>query len=344
MAAITMDLDGIERVELSTLGGSDNVTVGDLSGTGIKQVEINLSSQGAGDGQPDAVTVIGTTGNNHISVATNGSSIVVNGLPAQVTIDGAEAGQDSLIVEGLDGNDTISASALAGQLSVTIDGGAGNDTITAIASNDMLIGGDGNDTVVGGSGSDVVLLGSGDDRFTWNPGDGSDIVEGQAGFDTLAFNGSDTGEIFDISGQRNSRTAVPRCRQRRHGHHWSSVSSWRPGDGADTVFCEYLTGTGITQVAIDLAAVGSSRADGALDQVIVDGTVGNDVITIDRENGAVAVSGLSETVAIEHADGTFDELRISAGAGYDVIDASSLAAHQINLTIDAGAGNDTILG
>src|SRR4029079_15589547 len=49
-------------------------------------------------------------------------------------------------------------------------------------------------------------------------------------------------------------------------------------------------------------------------------------------------------VSIAHADSALDQLRISAGTGDDVIDASNLAAHQINLTIDGGAGNDTILG
>src|SRR5207237_950481 len=67
---------------------------------------------------------------------------------------------DSLAVNGLDGNDTIDASALAaGVIKLTIDGGAGNDIITGSQGNDVLIGGAGNDQFVfnfGASGHDVI--------------------------------------------------------------------------------------------------------------------------------------------------------------------------------------------
>ena len=116
-----------------------------------------------------------------------------------MTIGGAEA-IDSLVINGLAGNDTVDASALAaGVIGLTIDGGSGNDTITGSGSSDVLIGGDGNDVVTGGRGDDVALLGEGDDVFIWNPGDGSDVVEGQAGFDTLTFNGSNANETIALS-------------------------------------------------------------------------------------------------------------------------------------------------
>src|SRR5262249_35985098 len=107
---------------------------------------------------------------------------------------------DSLVVNGLNGNDTINASGLqSGVINLTIDGGAGNDTIIGSVGNDMLIGGAGNDTIVGGRGNDVALLGDGNDTFTWNPGDGSDAVDGGAGTDTMVFNGANIGENIDIS-------------------------------------------------------------------------------------------------------------------------------------------------
>src|SRR5262252_631167 len=56
------------------------------------------------------------------------------------------------------------------------------------------------------------------------------------------------------------------------------------------------------------------------------------------------VAGLAETVTIAHAEGALDQLNVSAGAGDDVIDASGLSANHISLTLDGGAGNDTILG
>src|SRR6185437_13314413 len=42
VANITMDLNGIERIQLATLGGADNITVNDLTGTDVTQVAIDL--------------------------------------------------------------------------------------------------------------------------------------------------------------------------------------------------------------------------------------------------------------------------------------------------------------
>ncbi len=132
-----MDLKGIERIQLAALGGADTITIGDLSKTDVTQVAIDLAGipgSGVGDGQPDTVIVNGTHRGDNILIQSSGTSIAVVGLPTQVTIDGAEGANNSLVVQGLDGNDTIDASALhPGQINVTIDGGGGNDTIIGSA-------------------------------------------------------------------------------------------------------------------------------------------------------------------------------------------------------------------
>src|SRR5262245_26688250 len=323
---VTMDLNGIELIQVDARNGADNVTVNDLKGTSVKQVEISLSVAGADDGALDNVIVNADSGNNRISIAGDGGSVVVNGLSAQVTIDG-EQPVDALVVNALGGNDSIDSSALnAGQISLTLDGCDGNDTIIGSRGNDMLIGG------------------TGDDRIIWNPGDGSDVVEGQTGFDTLDFRGSDAAENFSILANGD------RARLFRDvgtvGMDLDGIEriELAVAGGADTVTVSDLTGTDVTQVAIDLAAACRSAGDGQPDQVIVAATAGNDDITIRRDGGAVTVSGLSETVTIQHADAGLDQLRVLAGAGDDKIDARSLPANQINLTLDGGAGNDVILG
>jgi Ca2+-binding RTX toxin-like protein len=336
---VTMDLEGIERIELAALGGSDIIAVGDLAGTGVKQVAIDLAAQGGVDGQPDTVIVNGTAGNNRITVTGSSGAVTVNGLPAQVTILGAEAVNDSLIINGLAGNDTIDSSALAaGTISLTIDGGSGNDTIIGGGSNDVLVGGDGDDRVTGGRGDDVALLGDGDDVFIWNPGDSSDLVEGQAGFDTLKFNGSDASETIAVSAN-GSRALLARdvggVAMDLNGVERIEVAA---AGGPDTIVVNDLTGTGVTQVAIELAR------DDANDQVIVNGTAGNDFLTVDRSGSAVRVSGLAQTVTIAGANAGHDELSIFSGLGNDVIDASGLTGNQLRLTLNGGAGNDTILG
>src|SRR5262249_21800499 len=174
-------------------------------GTGVTKVSIDLSAtpgSGQGDGAADTVNVAGTGGNDSIKVVSNGTSINVNGLPAQVTIAGAEAANDQLVVARGAGGHTIDAPGRnAGQINLTLNGGAGNDLIKGSA---------GNDTVIGGQGNDVALLGAGDDTFVWNPGDGSDTVEGQAGQDTLLFNGANVSENVDISANGSRGRFPPR--------------------------------------------------------------------------------------------------------------------------------------
>ncbi len=101
----------------------------------------------------------------------DGGLVVVNGLAAQVIVDSGSG--DSLVINGLGGNDSIDASALAaGHVNLTLDGGAGNDTITGSAGDDVMIGGAGNDVLTGGAGNDT---------FVWNPGDGNDALEARTG-------------------------------------------------------------------------------------------------------------------------------------------------------------------
>src|SRR5258705_751658 len=94
---VTMDLNGVERINLVALGGADNIVVNDLTGTAVKQVAIDLAGvpgTGTGDGQPDTVTVNGTAGDNAINVVSNGSSDVVNGVAQPVTHNGCRAPHD----------------------------------------------------------------------------------------------------------------------------------------------------------------------------------------------------------------------------------------------------------
>src|ERR1700690_2585163 len=349
VANITMDLNGIEHIDFNALGGADNVTVGDLTGTGVTQVAIDLEStpgSGVGDGAADTVTVDGTAGNDTIQVSGVGGSVTVAGLPATVTLAGSEGANDQLIVSGGAGNDVISAASLvAGNVQLTIDGGAGNDTITGSAGNDMLLGGDGNDTVIGGRGNDVAFLGNGNDTFIWNPGDGSDVVEGQAGTDTLVFNGANVAENIDISAN-GSRVRMFRdvgnVTMDLNGIEHIQLATL---GGADNVTVDDLSGTDAKQVAIDLSATpGSGQGDGVADTVNVNGTAGDDHISVVSNGSSVLVNGLPAQVTINGVDAGLDSLVVNGGTGDDIINASGLHAGQVNLTINGGDGNDTIPG
>ena len=304
---IAMDLNGIEHIDFNALGGADSINVDDLTGTGVTQVALDLESapgSGVGDGAADTVTVNGTAGNDNIQVEGTGSSVTVAGLPATVTIAGAEGANDQLIVEGGAGSDVITAIGLAaGVIGLTIDGGAGNDTITGSAGADTLIGGDGNDTVIGGRGNDVAFLGNGNDTFVWNPGDGSDIVEGQAGTDTLVFNGANVNENIDISAN-GSRVRLFRdvgnVTMDLNGIEHIQLATL---GGADNLNVGDLTGTDAKQVAIDLSGtLGSGQGDGVADTVSVNGTAGDDRISIVSSGSSVVVNGLAAQVTVNGID------------------------------------------
>jgi hypothetical protein len=170
--------------------------------------------------------------------------------------------------------------------------------------------------------------------FIWNPGDGSDVVEGQAGRDTLAFNGSNVGETIDISAN-GSRVRF----FRDVGNVTMDVNGveriqFAAGGGADTITVGDLTGTGVKQVDIDLAAFGTSAGDGQADTVIVNGSAGNDPIVVASSGTTITVSTLTEQVTIDHAD-SGDRVVINGGAGNDVI---ALPLNMPGISVDGGTG------
>ena len=312
---IVMSLAQVEKIDFNALGGADTVTIGDLTGTGVTDVAVDLASppgSGTGDGAADSVIVNGTAKKDNITITGAGTDVSVTGLPAAVDISGAEGANDRLTINALAGNDTINAAALpAGVIGLTIDGGDGNDTITGSAGDDTLIGGNGNDTVIGGRGDDVALLGSGNDSFTWNPGDGSDIVEGQDGVDTLLFNGANVNEKIDISanGSRVRFTRdVANITMDLNGVEHIQFNAL---GGADTVTVNDLTGTDVNQVAVDLASpAGSGHGDGQPDSVIVNGANNADAIHVASNGSSVVVNGLA-------AKTTVSGTRLQQGLAHD---------------------------
>ena len=346
VATITMDLNDVERIQINALGGADKITVNNLAATDVKQVDINLAATGgAGDGAADQVTVNGTDGNDQINVVGAGTSVAVTGLSAQVNINGTEAG-DLLTINAGNGNDTINAATLpAGVIGLTIDAGAGNDTVIGSQGKDTILAGDGNDTVTGGRGDDVALLGAGNDTFIWNPGDGSDIVEGQAGTDTLLFNGANIAENIDISANGGRARFFRDVANITMDLDDVENIQFNALGGADNIVVGDLSGTDVKQVNLDLSAqAGSGQGDGAADTVTVNGTQGNDTITVASSGASVVVNGLAAKVTIAGAEGANDSLVVNGQGGNDTINASGLNAGQVKLTINAGAGDDTITG
>ncbi|MFL6068633.1 MAG: calcium-binding protein, partial [Gaiellaceae bacterium] len=84
--------------------------------------------------------------------------------------------------------------------------------------------------------------------------------------------------------------------------------------------------------------------DGAADNVIVDGTAGDDVIQVAGDASGTSVLGLAAVVRIAGAEAANDRLTVQASAGDDVVEATALTAAALRLTEDGGDGNDILIG
>jgi Ca2+-binding RTX toxin-like protein len=256
---------------------------------------------------------------------------------ARIAVD-ARAGDDLVRIDESNG-------AVNAGIPTTIDGGDGNDTLAGGSGAETLLGGEGNDSIDGNGGNDVAFMGVGDDTFVWDPGDGSDTVEGEDGVDTMLFNGAAGPEQFDLSANGNRLRFF-----RTQGTITMDTAGVERVDanalgGTDQVTVNDLTGTDVRDVNVDLAGtLGGATGDDASDRVVVNGTNGNDTINISGDASGVAVSGLSASVTIKHQEPANDALVVDGLGGNDRISAAALAAQAIVLTLDGGAGDDTIAG
>jgi Ca2+-binding RTX toxin-like protein len=344
---IVMDLNDVERIDVNALGGVDALTVNDMSGTDVTQVTVNLAGViggTTGDAAADTVNVIGTNGGDIIDVFGAGTSAAVVGLSARVDITGLEGANDTLVVNGLGGNDSITATTLpAGVVKLTIDGGTGDDTILGSQGADTLLGGDGNDFVFGDNGNDVALLGAGDDVFQWNPGDGNDTIEGQDGTDTMLFFGANISENINILANGGRALFTRDVANITMDLDDVEQIDFRALGGADNIVVGDLSGTDVTQVSLDLRGpVGGG--DGAADTITITGTQGDDVFGVAGDAGGVSVFGLQATVNIIFPEAANDRLTLNGLGGDDVINASSLDAGGIQLTMNGGLGDDILIG
>jgi Ca2+-binding RTX toxin-like protein len=257
-------------------------------------------------------------------------------LISRIAVD-ARAGDDLVRMDESNG-------AFTSAIPTTIAGGIGNDTLAGGVGAETMLGGEGNDSLDGNGGNDRALMGAGDDTFVWEPGDGSDVVEGEAGADTMRFNGANIAEQVDLSANGNRLRFFRTQANITMDTTGVERVDFNALGGVDLVTVNDLSGTDVTSLNVDLAAVlGGAIGDGAADKVVVNGTNGNDTINVSGDVSGVAVSGLRAQVAIRHQEPS-DELVVNGLGGNDSLSAATLAAQAIALTLDGGAGDDTIAG
>jgi Ca2+-binding RTX toxin-like protein len=266
------------------------------------------------------------------------------GDPTRVQVDAGDDGTDdfsfartaliAINVKTGDGNDSVriddANGAFTNSIPTTIAGGDGNDTleggqVQVAAENETFRGGSGNDLIDGGKGNDTAHLGAGNDTFRWDNGEGSDVIEGQDGSDTMVFNGAAIAENVTMTANGRRLTFFRVQGNVTMDTEGVEIVEDNTLGGADSVTVNDLTGTDVTQTNLDLAGtLGGSAADGAVDNVVVNGTDGVDTIDIAGSGSGAVVTGLATAVSVEHPDQT-DTLSVNTRAGADNVFVNGVA-------------------
>jgi Ca2+-binding RTX toxin-like protein len=291
--------------------------------------DTDLHEGGAGI---DTTEVNGGNVAEQFTLTTNGSRVRfdrVNPAPFSIDIGTTE----NIVVNMNGGDDSFDATGnLAALISVTVDGGAGNDSIRGSNGADVLSGGDGNDFIDGQQGNDVALLGAGNDLFQWDPGDGSDVVEGQDGNDTLLFNGSNVGEIFNVSANGGRASFTRNVANITMDLNDVERIDLRALGGVDELVVNDLTTTDVNLVAIDLAETVDAADTVRLQQR------GGDTIQFANSGADLVANGLGTRVAVSNA-GALDQVVANGVSGaIDTVDIQGAATGDtIHVSADGAA-------
>ncbi|HXJ63830.1 MAG TPA: calcium-binding protein [Actinomycetota bacterium] len=354
IATITMDADGVERVRFSALGGTDHVTVHDLTGTDVTNVTTDLASTlggTGGDGAADTVTVEGTAAADQAGLVSAPGSMTVTGLVPTVTVLHPELANDLLQVNTLAGDDQISSTPLATlPMAVNVDGGDNTDTYVANGTSDadtFAVVANGLATNVsadGATGVNVVtehttlaMLGGADHvtavgnlaattALVIDGGDGPDGLFGGNGADAIL--GGDGADFID--GNQGDDAVFLGA--------GNDTFNWDPGDGSDTVEGQAgidtlrFNGANIAE-KIDLSANGGRlRFTRDIANIVLDtddvervhfGALGGtDQVTVDDLAGTDVTKvtvDLASTLGGTGGDGAADTVIVNGTAGADAV-------------------------
>ncbi|HEY7622402.1 MAG TPA: hypothetical protein VH834_21710 [Solirubrobacteraceae bacterium] len=324
VAAVTMDLDGIENLNLHAFGSADTITVGDLAGTDLTNANVDL---GASDEAADNVNVLGTDGADDVDVSSSAGSDVVTGLSTQVTVAGGEPALDDVNVEALGGDDSASGGVdFTGSTPVTVDGGPGNDTttykgsaaadtigiaqnagkvatftptsaplnVTAVENLDVqgLGGADQISGQNGIAGLTKLTLDGGADNDALAGGDGDDLLLGGAGNDFV--DGNRGADVARLGGG-------------------TDTFEWDPGDGSDTV-----------------------EGDGGKDTLLFNGSNAAEKIDVSANGPRVRLS--RDIAAVTMDLDAVEGLTVRALGSPDTVTVNDLSGTDVkNATIDLGS-------
>lgn len=331
---IVMDTDGVEEVNVNTLGGSDFTEIGDLARTDVTAINVDDGAIAGGDdpdGVIDTVLVTGTPKADVFLLTGEANITRVQGPSTLVTLIDMNP-LDALTIVGDKGADTVDAVAVAADTTrLGLLTGPGNDLVLGGAGADVVLAGPGRDVVIGGKGDDNMSLDEGDDEVIWDPGDGSDLVDGAAGFDVMTFNGAGGDEVMEASAIDDGLIFTRDVGFIRMDTERLEQLDVNALGGADTITVGDLTGTTVEIVDVDLAPTPNTvGGDGATDHIVVRGTPDDDVITASGAAGGARIDGLAWSIDLVNSEPT-DVLNIDGNGGEDVIDTAELGPDTIQI-------------
>ena len=304
----------------------------------------------------------GGDGPNVIDVTAMTVGITIYGGAGNDTIRGGHANDAMLgndgddVMFGNDGNDNL----LGGAGKDDLSGGNGNDRVDGGgSSNDSLRGGAGNDTFTGGTGADFIIesadvnwLITKTTTLTQLTGLGTDRVletevlqlTGGAGNNTIDVRQWTFGAVTLDGGAGNDALFGTTFNDFLNGNLGNDTIT--AGDGNDSLLGgagsdSLIGGNGNDRLLGQddsgdrlLGGVGNDTLDGgAGDDMIIETVTGSAILT----NTALTGNGTDVVVGVEQAS-------LTGSSGDDTIDASGLTAATAVVTLDGGAGNDSLRG
>jgi hypothetical protein len=328
---VSLDLDGIEHVGFSALGGADVVNAFEVTGTDVRSVDVALSS----DALVDTVVAHGTDAADAYAFAASPAGVTIVRPGADVNVAGSEPAFDEVDVAAGGSDDTIALpTGVAGPASLGVDGGDGadsvrysgtdgedgihalaNGTVASVVSDGtsrldaavesvvlLGLGGDDTITAVGNLAALTTLTmdgGAGGDTLLG--GNGADLLLGGPGPDVVDGNqGADRGELGPDD----------------------DTFRWDPGDGSDAV-----EGQGGTD---RLELNGSNAAEemaltAATGRIHLTRNIGNVLLDLDGvERFRILAAGSPDTVTVDDLSGTdADEVEIDLALFGGALDAAA---------------------
>jgi Ca2+-binding RTX toxin-like protein len=343
---------GLDTIEINGRDGDEAFTV-TANGTRVRFDRLSPASFNLDIGTCENLVLNAKGGNDSLGCTGNLAALI------RITADGG-AGDDTLL--GSNGADVL----IGGDDDDFVDGQQGADTALLGAGDDRFQWdpGDGNDTIEGQAGHDTVLFNgssigetfdfSGNGarlRFTRNIGNVVLDADGVEQFDLNALGGADL-----INSGNLTATAVAEV-----NIDLAATSGGVAGDAqqdsvnivgtpaADTFDISADAGFTVVHLAAEVRVKGYEAADqvvivgGGGDNVNVFGSDGPDTmaIVLNGTQARIDATGFSAAVAVSGGL----SLAIQGRGGADTIScAGNLAGLAIPLTLDGGAGDDTVLG